>query len=333
MRGGKAGDRFYWALLWLCISAIAAASLSPDGASAQTRGRTITIVVPYTPGTGPDMLARVIGEELQQRLGQPVIVENKPGAGGNIGTQFVAKAPPDGHTLLMASMNLTQNVGLYKSLPYDPVRSFEPIIEVAESFLALAVHPSTPATSARAFIDYLKGRPGEFSYSSPGRGTPHHFSMELFKLATGVDLKHVPARGSAPAIQDLVGGHVSAMFISINVALPMAQANQIRLLAVASKERLNAAPDLPTFQEQGVTGVEYDFWPAGLLAPAGTPREIILRYNTVVNDILRTAQVAERFTKLGMVIVGGSPEHFAELIAKDLAKWPGIIEQTGITAE
>jgi tripartite-type tricarboxylate transporter receptor subunit TctC len=144
--------------LWLCISAIAAASLSAGGASAQTRGRTVTIVVPYTPGTGPDMLARVIGEELQQRLGQPVIVENKPGAGGNIGTQFVAKAPPDGHTLLMASMNLTQKVGLYKNGPYDPVKSFEPIIEVAESFLALAVHPSTPATSARAFIDYLKGR-------------------------------------------------------------------------------------------------------------------------------------------------------------------------------
>jgi tripartite-type tricarboxylate transporter receptor subunit TctC len=317
----------------LCICTLGVVPIFALGAAAQTPGRTITIVVPYTPGTGPDMLARVIGEELQRRWGQPVVVENKPGASGNIGTQFVAKAAPDGHTLLMASMNLTQNVGLYKSIPYDPIKSFEPIVEVAESFLALAVHPSVPASSARAFIDYAKARPGEINYSSPGRGTPHHLSMELFKFAAGVDLKHVPYRGSAPAIQDLVGGHVSAMFISINVALPMAQANQIRLLAVASKERLSVAPDVPTFREMGITGVDYEFWPAGLLAPAGTPRETVIRYNTAVNDILRSPHVAEKFTKLGMVIVGGTHEHFSELIARDLAKWPKIIEQAGIIAE
>jgi tripartite-type tricarboxylate transporter receptor subunit TctC len=321
-----------WLLSKLCACVAVIAALSLSAAASQQGGRTIAIIVPYTPGTGPDILARVIGEELQQRWGQPVVIDNKPGASGNIGTQVAARAAPDGHTLVKVPPAFTQNVGLFKSLPYDPVTSFAPIIEVAAGFIALAVHPSVPTTSTRAFIDYVKARPGQVTYSSPGHGTPHHLCMELFKLATRIDVKHIPARGFAPAPQDLVGGHVNTMFIPIHVALPLAQGNQIRLLAVASKERVIVAPDVPTLAEQEVTGVEFDLW-YGILAPAGTPRETVVRYNTVLNEILRSPPVVEKLAKQGLITVGGTPERFGEFIAKDLAKWLKIVREAGITAE
>ena len=317
----------------LAAAVLVALAIASSDAAAQQAARTITIVVPFTPGTGPDILARLIGEEIQQRWGQPVVVENKPGASGNIGTQAVARAAPDGHTLLMTTTPFTQNIGLFKSVPYDPLKSFDPVVLIAEGFIALAVHPSVPATSAQAFLEFVKARPGQVNYSSPGRGTPHHLAMELLKLAARVDLKHVPYRGSAPAIQDLVGGHVSAMFIPVHVGLPLANGNQIRLLAVASKERVSVAPEVPTLIEQGVTGVEIDFWVGGLLVPAGTPREVVARYNSVVNEILQAPGIAGKLTQQGFVMVGGTPERFGELIARDLAKWLKVVNEAGITPE
>jgi tripartite-type tricarboxylate transporter receptor subunit TctC len=302
-------------------------------AAAQVPGRTITIIVPFTPGNNTvDILARLIGEELKPRLGLPVVVENKPGASGTIGTQLAARAAPDGRTLLMTTAPFTQSVGLFKSLPYHPIKSFAPIIQVSEVSIALAVHPSVPATSAQAFIDYVKARPGQVNYSSPGRGTPHHLTMELFRLAAGIDIKHVPARGSAPAIQDLVGGHVSAMFLPVPVTLPLAQAGQVRLLAVASKDRLSVVPSVPTLSEQGIAGVEAGIW-HGLLAPAGTPREIVTRYNTAVNEILRSPQIAESLAKQEVTVVGGTPDRFGEFIANDMAKWLKVVKQAGIIAD
>jgi tripartite-type tricarboxylate transporter receptor subunit TctC len=318
-------------LLRHCIVLVAVTVVSACGAAAQTPGRAITIVVPTTPGTGPDLLARTIGEELQQRWSQPVVVENKPGASNNIGTQFVARAAPDGHTLLMAANPFTATISLFKNVPYDPVKSFTPLIQVATGSLALAVHPSVPAYSTKEFIAYVRARPGQLNYSSPGMGVPHHLAMELFKLVAKVDMKHVPYRGTAGATQDLVGGHVSAGFQAVHVALPLVQSNQLRFLAVASKERLRVVPEVPTLIEEGLP-VEVDFW-YGFFAPAGTPPAIVQHYNKEINDIIRMPQIAEKLAKQGFTVVGGSAERLGEFIAKDIVKWQKVIREAGITSE
>jgi tripartite-type tricarboxylate transporter receptor subunit TctC len=313
-----------------CVCALA---LIPGVASAQTPGRTITIVVPFSPGNNTnDILARLIGEEMKQRLGQPVIIENKPGASGNIGAQAVATAAPDGHTLLVSGSPLTQNVGLFKSLPYDPVTSFAPIIRTAEVAIGLVVHPSLPVTSAQAFVDYLKARPGQLNYSSPGHGTPHHLTMEMFKLATGTNLQHVPARGSAPATQDLIGGQVNAMFLPMSIALPLAQGGQVKLLAVASTKRHPLAPDVPTLTEQGIKGVEVVIW-YGMFGPAGMPQDVVTRYNTMINEILRAPDIAEKLAKQGIAPVGGTPDELRKYVADDVAVWSKTLKAAGIVAE
>lgn len=313
------------------IIALCAVALAPLAATAQPAGRPITIVVPFTPGTGPDILARVLGDELQNRLRQPVVIDNKPGASGNIGTQFVARAAPDGLTLLMTSSPFTQNLALMKNVPYDPIRNFAPIIECGVGVMALVVHPSVPVKSTTEFVDYVKARPGRLDYASPGYGTPHHLAMELFKLASQTDLKHIPYKGSAGAVQDLVGGHVSAMFLPIHVGLPLVQGNQIRLLAVANDARVAAAPDTPTLGESGFH-VDLDYW-FGLVAPAGTSREIVARFNTLTNEILNDPPITAKLAVQGMTIVGGPPERFADLIAREVVKWEKLLRAAGIAAE
>jgi len=295
-------------------------------------GRAITMIVPYTPGSGPDILARIIGEELQNRWNQTVVVDNKPGASGNIGAQFAARASPDGSTVMMTTNPFTANISLLKNVPYDPATSFTPIIEVGVGALALALHPSIPATTTKAFIAYVKAHPGEVNYGSPGIGTPHHLAMELFKLTAKVEMTHVPYRGSAGATSDLLGGHVGAAFQAIHVILPMAQAGQVRLLGLASKERVKVAPDLPTLQEQGLRDFEVDLW-YGILAPAGTPAEIVARYNATVNEILRTPEVVEKLGKQGLTVVGGTSQQFREFIVRDMAKWQNVVKEAGIAAE
>jgi tripartite-type tricarboxylate transporter receptor subunit TctC len=319
----------YAIVIAVCAASIGA--LTP--AAAQAPGRNVTIVVPFTPGGNTnDILGRILAEEFKTRLGQTFIVENKPGASGNIGAQAVANAAPDGQTLLVSASPLTQNVGLFKNLPYDPIKSFTPIIRLAEVSIALVVNPSLPVKTTQEFVEYLKARPGQLNYSSPGRGTPHHLTMELFKQATGTNLLHVPARGSAPAVSDLVGGHVSAMFLPLSVAMPLAQGNQIRMLAVASSTRLKFAPDLPTLTEQGIKGMEVPLW-YGLLGPAGMPPETVARYNAVANEILRAPDVVDKFTKQGIDAVGGTSEEFRSFIAADLTKWTKILKDAGIVAE
>ena len=220
--------------------------IAPSTQAQRLSERTITIVVPFTPGTGIDILARLLGEQIQKRWEQTVIVENKPGASGNIGSQQAARAEPDGHTLLMTVNTFVMNAGLFKSLPYDPQKSFAPIIEVATGSLALVVHPSLAAATVGEFVAYAKARPDEINYASPGRGTPQHLAMELLKLSAGISLRHVPYSGSAGAVRDLVGGHVNAMFLPLHTALPLVADKQIRLLAVGSAARSAQAPDVPT---------------------------------------------------------------------------------------
>jgi tripartite-type tricarboxylate transporter receptor subunit TctC len=316
-------------LQWVIIIAVIA--VSTGIAVAQAPGRAITIIVPITAGAGPDILARTIGEELQRRWGQAVVVENKPGASGNIGAQIVARAAPDGHTLLMTANPFTANISLFKSIPYDPVKSFTPIIKVATGALALAVHPSVPAHSTKEFIAYLRTRPGQLNYSSPGVGIPHHLAMELLKVTAKVDMKHVPYRGAAGATQDLVGGHVSASFLGLHGGLPLMQDNQIRLLAVASRERAPVAPHLPTLIEEGLP-VEVELW-YGIFAPAGTPPAIGDRYNEEINEILRAPEIVEKLAKQGLTVLGGTPDRLSEFIARDIVKWQKVIREAGITAQ
>jgi tripartite-type tricarboxylate transporter receptor subunit TctC len=315
----------------LVTGAVALLPLHPASAQ-QYPNKLVRIITPFSAGSGPDGVLRLVAEKLSKNLGQPVIIDNKPGASGNIGAQAVAAAAPDGHTLLMSGSPLTQNAGLFKNLPYDPIKSFSPIVYTSDVNIALVVNPSIPVTSAKEFVEYLKARPGQLNYSSPGHGTPHHLSMELFKLATGTNLQHVPARGSAPAVQDLVGGHVSAMFLPISVATPLAQSGQIKLLAVASPSRLKFAPDVPTLAEQGIKGVEVVIW-YGMLGPAGMPTETVQRYNTLVNEILRSPEVAEKMAKQSIVTVGGTVDELKTFIADDVSKWLKTLKDAGIAPE
>ena len=307
-------------------------ALSFSSVAAQVAGRPITIIVPYTPGTGIDILARALGGELAKLRGQPVVVDNKPGASGNIGTQVAARAAPDGQTLLMIAKTFVTNVSLFKNVPYDPVTSFVPVVKLATGSIVLAVHPSVPVDSVPAFVQYVKTRPGEVNYGSPGFATPHHLAMELFKHATQTNLVHIPYKGTSGVMSDLVGNHVSAMFVPTHVALPLAADKQIRILGVASTQRVPAAPDVPTLDEQGVAGFDVDIW-FGLLAPAGTPADAVARYNAAVNGFLQSPAVTATLAKQGLVTAGGSPEVLRDLIANDMAKWQKVIQQAGITAE
>ena len=304
-----------------------------SSALAQTLSdRPIIIVVPYTPGTGIDTLARLIGQEISARWGQPVIVENKPGASGNLGTQSVARAAPDGHTLMMTANTFVMNASLFKSLPYDPQESFVPIIEVATGALALAVHPSLNVKTVSDLVRLAASQPGVINYASPGRGTPQHLAMEVFKLKTGTSMTHIPFVGSAGAVRDLIGGHVSVMFLPVHTVLPLAADNRVQLIAVGSSARSPLAPDIPTLIEQGVTGFDIDLW-YGLLAPRGTPPEIVQRYNTTINEILTVPAVRAALAAQGLISIGGAPGKLADLIVRDQPRWAEVIKDAGITAE
>ena len=315
------------------IGALALSAVAPRGARAQVAGRPITIIVPYSPGTGIDILARSIATDLSQRFGQSVVVDNRTGASGNIGTGMAARAAPDGNTLLMIAKVFVVNPSLFKSVPYDPAKSFDPIIKLATGTIVLAVHPSVPANDVREFVAWVKAQPpGSVNYGSAGFATPHHLSMELFKQAAGVNLTHIPYKGTSGVMTDLIGNHVSAMFIPTHVALPFMRDKQIRVLGVAGRERSAAVPDVPTLHEQGLGEVENDLW-FGLLAPAGTPAEIVARYNTAINEIIRTQEMIASLAKQGLVVSGGGPDVLRDLIVKDRIKWAKVIADAGIRAE
>jgi tripartite-type tricarboxylate transporter receptor subunit TctC len=315
------------------LGALALSAAMPSRVAAQVAGRPITIIVPYSPGTGIDILARSIATDLSNRFNQPVVVDNRTGASGNIGTGMAARAAPDGNTLLMIAKVFVVNPSLFKSVPYDPVTSFDPIIKLATGTIVLAVHPSVPANDVRAFVAYVKSQPpGSVNYGSAGFATPHHLSMELFKQAAGVNLTHIPYKGTSGVMTDLIGNHVSAMFIPTHVAMPFARDKQIRVLGLAGRERSAAMPDVPTLHEQGLGEVENDLW-FGLLTPAGTPSDVVARYNTAINAIIRTKEMVASLAKQGLVVSGGGPEVLRDLIVADRAKWAKVISDAGIKAE
>jgi tripartite-type tricarboxylate transporter receptor subunit TctC len=293
--------------------------------------RPITIVVPYTPGTSIDTLARTIGPKLQQSLGQPVIVETRPGASGNIGTSYAANAAPDGYTLLMTVNTFVMNPSLFKSVPYDPVKSFAPIGQVATGALVFAVNPSMQAATLADAIKALRANPNA-AYASPGIGTPQHLAMELFKQQTGVEMQHVPFSGSAGAVTNVVGGQVQAMIMPANTALPFKESGKLKVLAVTQTQRVAVMPDVPTFEEQGVRDANVDLW-FGLFAPARTPPELIARLNSEVTRILALPDVQQSLEKQGLTIAPGTPEALGKLVQADLVRWADLIKKAGITAE
>jgi tripartite-type tricarboxylate transporter receptor subunit TctC len=295
--------------------------------------RTVHVVVPYTPGTGADILSRVLGPKLSERWKVAVVTDNKPGATGNIGTEIAAKSPADGYTLLLTATSFATNPALSRGkLPFDPVKDFEPVLLLATGGLGVYVHPSVPAKSMRQLVDLARGQPGKLYYSSPGNGGPQHLAMELLKLETGIDLVHVPYKGAGGAIADLVGGHVQAMVSALQTVAPHVQAGRLRMLGVMSAERAPAFPDVPTLKEQGLSDLEVETW-YGMFAPAGTPAAVVARVNGEINELLTEGDVKDVLAKQGLSPAGGRPERLGGLVKQELARWNRVVNATGIKAD
>jgi len=291
----------------------------------------VHLVVPYTPGTGADILARVFDPKLSQRLKASFVVDNRPGATGNIGAEIVAKSPADGYTLLLTATSFTTNPAL-KPAPFDPVKDFAPISLLATGALGVYVNPQVPAKSMREFVDLVKKQPGKLNYSSPGNGGPQHLAMELLKLDTHINIVHIPYKGAGGAIADLVGGHVQAMVSALQTVAPHVQAGRLRMLGVMSAKRADAFPEVPTLKEQGLPDLEVETWYA-MFAPAGTPAPIVARLNRDVNDFLKEADVRDVLEKQGLVPEGGTPDELGERVKKDLARWTRVVKAAGIKAD
>ena len=308
-------------------------SQSPVAGTAQAYPvKPIRIIVPFTPGTGIDILARTAGQKLNERWGQGIVIENRPGASGNIGNDAVAKSAPDGYALMVTANTFAIAPALSKTLPFDPVRDFAPVTEMATGTMALAVHPSLPADSVAALVRLAKARPGQIDYASPGSGTPQHMAAELFKLVAGIRLEHVPYKGSAGAVTDLVGGQVPVMFLPMHTVLPYAQGGRVRVLAQSGAKRSAVAPNVPTFDEAGVRGVDVEFW-YGMLAPAATPNDVVNKLNGEIAAILKIPEVRDSLRRQGLEPVTSTPEQFAQLIRSDLARWARVVKDARISAD
>ena len=287
--------------------------------------KSIRIVVPFPPGGATDIAARLIGTKLSERWKQPVVVENKPGAGGNLGSDIVAKAPPDGYTLVMGvTGSHAINTSLYSKMPYDPVADFEPITQVAVVPNVVVVHPGVPAATLAELVALAKKEPGKLNYASLGNGTAAHLTMEMFKTAAGIDLAHIPYKGSAPAVADLLAGQVQVMVDGLPSALPHVKAGKLRALAVTSAKRSAAAPDLPTIAESGYPGFFADAW-SGLFAPKHTPKPIVDKLAAEVQRILDLPDVRERLASLGAEPVGSTPAEFAGHVRREIDKWSRVV--------
>jgi tripartite-type tricarboxylate transporter receptor subunit TctC len=302
----------------------------PASAPAQTPypSRPISIIVPYSPGTGIDIMGRAIAQNLSARWATGAVVDNKPGASGNIGTELVANAAPDGHTLLMTATTFATNAAINKNLRYDPAKGFVPISLAATGTMAFFTSLNTPAQTVQEFVSLARSRPGALSYASNGNGTPQHLAMELFKLETGIDVTHVPYK-SAGYISDVIGGRIDAVIMPIHTAAPYVHGGKMRMLAVMSAERSPVFPSVPTFREAGFANLQVDVW-YGLLAPAGTPVEITARLNAEVNAMLAQPEVRELLGRQGLTPMGGPPARLGDLVKLELERWPRVVANAGI---
>jgi tripartite-type tricarboxylate transporter receptor subunit TctC len=313
--------------------ALVATAAAPQAQAQAFPSKPVTVIVPFPAGGTTDIVARLTAQKLSEAWGQPVIVDNRAGAGGNIGSAMVAKAAPDGYTLLMGTVGTHAiNASLYEKMPYDVVKDFAPITNVAAVPNMLVVNPALPVNSVKELIDYGKKNPGKLNMASSGNGTSIHLAGELFKVMTGVQMEHIPYKGSAPALTDLMGGQVQVMFDNMPSALPHVKAGKLRAIAVTTLKRSPAMPDLPTIDEAGVKGFEAASW-FGLLAPAGTPKEIVAKVQADVVKAMKTTDLTEKMAQQGAAAVGNTPDEFAAYIKVELAKWEKVVKASGAKAD
>jgi tripartite-type tricarboxylate transporter receptor subunit TctC len=320
----------------LRIAGAAAAAWTVLPAAAQTTpfpSRPIRLIVPHAPGGNSDTFGRILAQKLGERIGQQVVVENKPGAGGTVASGMVAKSPPDGYTLLVAD-NGTHAIAptLYGSrLSYDVFKDFTPITLATRFPTVILLHPSVPATTPQQFVALAKSQPGKFVYSSAGTGNGSHLTLELFRAAAGLDMMHVPYKGGAPAVQALLAGEVQLTAVSVNTALPQVQSGKARALGVASSKRSPALPDVPTFNESGIL-FEGDSW-LGIVGPPGIPADVVAKLNADIAATLRQPDVEERLAKIGLEVVASSPAELTAVLQRDVPKWGKAVRDSGAVAE
>ncbi len=314
----------YW------LAALALALTAP--VAAQSSNTPIYLIVPFTPGTGIDIIARQVGPRLSERLGRPVVVENKAGASGNIGTSHVVRSRPDGNTLLVTVSTLVMNASLFPDLPFDPVKDLDPVSMTSWGQLLLVASEKSGIKNARQLVDVALKEPGKLNYGSPGNGTPHHLAMELWQNRTGTKMTHIPYRGTGPALTDILGGQIDVMFLPIHVALEHIKSGRITPLAISSPKRHELLPDVPSLSELGYGEMEVDMW-YGILAPKGTPRDVVDALNSELKDILQNAELRKAFESQGMTPTHSTPDEFGELIRRDAERWAKLIKEQGIKAD
>jgi tripartite-type tricarboxylate transporter receptor subunit TctC len=313
--------------------------LAAAGAGASVPAQTVALpptpirlIVPFTPGTGIDLIARTVGPRLSERLGRPVLVDNRAGASGNIGTEAVVRAAPNGATLLVTVNTLVMNASLYPQLPFDPVKDLTPVSLTSWGQLLLVANPKTGFKSAADLVAAARQAPGRINYGSPGVGTPHHLAMELFKATTGLFVTHIPYRGTGPAVADLLGGQIDTMFLPIHVALPYVKAGKLVALGIGSDKRHPLLADVPTLAEAKAGNVNVDMW-YGIFAPHGTPPDLVALLNREIRDILLSDEVRKAFQTQGMDPSGSTPADFQRLVEQDAKRWAELIRTQKISAD
>ena len=320
-------------LPWLALSISALAIFSTPAASQTYPTRPIRLVVPQAPGSSTDIASRILGEALGASMGQQVVVDARPGAGGSIGAGIVARALPDGHTVLMAIISTHAiNVGIYSNLPYHPINDFAAVSLVATGPYVLLVHPALPAVSVKELIAYARSRPGEITFASGGNGTGTHLSGEMLKQMTGIKMLHVPYKGTTPGLTDLMAGQVSIMFTGLPPALPHLKSKRLRALALTGAKRSSIVPEMPTMAEAGISGYVVEPW-FGIVAPAGTPPAIIKKLNLEIADKVRIPEIRDKFAGLGLEATSTTPQAFGDFVQSEIRKWGRVIEDSGTRAQ
>lgn len=308
---------------------LASTVVAPANPADNYPSRPVKFIVPWSPSGGTDIIARVLSEKLRKSMGQPFLVENRPGAAGNIGASYVAKQPPDGYTIMLATITLATNPAFYKHLDFDATKSFAPITLVAAVPHLLVVRPSLPVHNVKELIELAKREPGKLNYSSAGLGSPFYIAAELFKQMAHVNIVHIPYKGGGPAITDLLGGQVDMSFANLVAVLPFVKSGKLRALAVTTAKRSSAAPDIPTMAEAGLPGYDFSSW-FGILAPAGTPHAIIEKLNKEIVKALKSPEVTQRLSEQGADLIASTPEAFGTYLKAETAKWAKLTKAARI---